>query len=707
MSFLNVLLLGGGLAFTVPLLIHLLTREKFQRVNWGAMLWLETTEPVNSRFPHWSTWLLLLNRIAIPILLAVCLARPVLTAFRSSVAAESSALSIVVDNSLSMKVRNPATGLTAFDEAKQLIASALEYERARGQLSEVSVYTTTDSAPAVDTTTEFSRASSAIARLAVVHDANRPEKSLRAAAERLSQSEAPRHRLLVISDFQSARWKAARREIAALVSPVELTGEQKVTPNLDITLAQISNAASAANAFIHANPLPTLLPNTPVVVRAQVLGLEEGAESTATVFVDGREMRRLQVVGNAANDVSVEFAFQFAETGDHRVKLQLDCIDAIEDDNSAYLAVRVARARKIALIADSTAQPILDFVETALAPFADSGQAQNRFRTQRIATNELTPTKLSRDEYETAILVLGEPLSQSASAALLDFVRSGGGLLAFPNVDTATSWWNDLGGSSDTLLPFRYTAAKKLAVEGLAIAPGLPGSLASLGRALKSAFSRVRLEQASSLLPRSTTPQNPAIPILLTPAGPALVTQTFGAGRVVQFSFSPGRESTNLHLLPAFVPLMQELVAFSSEAERSRLNVLAGEQVVNRSGAGNPRFEPMDVPVAEDSDQATEAVHYAGFYGTEVAANEEKEAPAFLAAQIPIEESRLEFISDPDMDKWASGMNARRIVSAQEFTSGESQLRDGKEVWRWLLLAVICLLVTEIWLSGQVTRGGQ
>ena len=41
MSFLNIALLGGAFAFTIPLVIHLLSKSRHQRVDWAAMFLLE------------------------------------------------------------------------------------------------------------------------------------------------------------------------------------------------------------------------------------------------------------------------------------------------------------------------------------------------------------------------------------------------------------------------------------------------------------------------------------------------------------------------------------------------------------------------------------------------------------------------------------------------------------------------------------------
>ena len=79
MNFLNQPLAWGALAFSIPLILHILNRSKFRRVEWGAMHLLESVVKVNHKRFRFEQLLLLLVRCAIPVLLALCLARPVLT----------------------------------------------------------------------------------------------------------------------------------------------------------------------------------------------------------------------------------------------------------------------------------------------------------------------------------------------------------------------------------------------------------------------------------------------------------------------------------------------------------------------------------------------------------------------------------------------------------------------------------------------------
>ena len=83
MTLLNGILALGAVAAAIPLLIHLLNRSRFRTVPWGAMHLLESVIRTNNRRIRLEQLLLLLVRCAIPAVLALCLARPVLTGWRA------------------------------------------------------------------------------------------------------------------------------------------------------------------------------------------------------------------------------------------------------------------------------------------------------------------------------------------------------------------------------------------------------------------------------------------------------------------------------------------------------------------------------------------------------------------------------------------------------------------------------------------------
>ena len=120
MQFLNPLMLWGLAAASVPIIIHLLNRRRYQRQRWAAMEWLLAAVKKHQRRLRIESLLLLLLRTLAVLLLALALARPFLASAPVALAgAQATHLTLVVDNSASTGARN---GLrTAFDEA---IASA-------------------------------------------------------------------------------------------------------------------------------------------------------------------------------------------------------------------------------------------------------------------------------------------------------------------------------------------------------------------------------------------------------------------------------------------------------------------------------------------------------------------------------------------------------------------------------------------------------
>ena len=102
MTFLNGILAFGAAAFAVPLIIHILNRSRFRTIQWGAMHLLDSIVRVNHKRFRIEQLILLLVRCAIPVALAFCLARPVLTGWRDLAGDAPVSAVILLDTSYSM-----------------------------------------------------------------------------------------------------------------------------------------------------------------------------------------------------------------------------------------------------------------------------------------------------------------------------------------------------------------------------------------------------------------------------------------------------------------------------------------------------------------------------------------------------------------------------------------------------------------------------
>ena len=111
-----------GLAAGLPIIIHLLSRRKYNQVSWAAMEFLIAALKKNARRIRIEQLILLLVRVAILVFLGLALADPVFSLFptlgTSLGASGQTHFVLVVDGSYSMDYR--ADDRSAFDAAKEL-----------------------------------------------------------------------------------------------------------------------------------------------------------------------------------------------------------------------------------------------------------------------------------------------------------------------------------------------------------------------------------------------------------------------------------------------------------------------------------------------------------------------------------------------------------------------------------------------------------
>src|SRR5262245_28461737 len=126
MTFLSPLLIWGTLLGVIPIIIHLLNRRRFRRVEWAPMHYLKLTIQRNRRKIQLEQLLLLLLRIALPVLLFFFLARPVLSPTgleRWLGSGGHTSQVVLVDDSVSMGYASGEA--PAFQRALQAAASLL------------------------------------------------------------------------------------------------------------------------------------------------------------------------------------------------------------------------------------------------------------------------------------------------------------------------------------------------------------------------------------------------------------------------------------------------------------------------------------------------------------------------------------------------------------------------------------------------------
>lgn len=518
MTFLNALLLGGAAAAIVPLIIHLLNRSRFKMLDWGAMHLLESAIKINSRRTQWQAWLLLLLRMSIPAILALCLARPVLTAWRTAAGGNQHSVVLIVDNSLSMEAEcerrsdaldrsRAAAGTTdgsspsgtrsgtgsgspransCFSVAVSEAAALIERF---GPATEVTILTT--GGGVIDQTDgptlDRGRALRRLRDIRVGAGASAMAEAISAGLGRLSRAKQPRRHLILLSDFQRSEWEhltpetlAALREVPdASDPPIEVTFIP-VAPRAAENLSVQIERPAGASVIAHHQPLE---------VRVQVRnhGRSRVKNLSVVLTADGDSLASKNVEVAGDSQVFLVFTCQLQSIGTHVLSVSIDEAAArsgagespqavVTTDDVARWSIEVIEPVRVGIVSarppDSTMIDDATFLNLALSPYAVSlvagslteetgGWAEahagaDPIRSEISAPEDMTERWLTSIE---AVALTNVPALDDRSAErLAAFVENGGLLLVWAGDALQPAWYNRSWGpnGSHKLLPYTF-----------------------------------------------------------------------------------------------------------------------------------------------------------------------------------------------------------------------------------------------------------
>src|SRR5215211_5526201 len=149
MSFIQTGFLFALGALAIPVIIHLVFRQKARRVDLGTLRFLRIVLEQNARRRRVMRWLLLALRMGAVALLAVLFARPFWLAFQP--AGEKTIVAVLIDRSATMDVKND-DGQRLIEQAtaetKALLGQAAENTRFEIALFDHAVHPLVETSPA-------------------------------------------------------------------------------------------------------------------------------------------------------------------------------------------------------------------------------------------------------------------------------------------------------------------------------------------------------------------------------------------------------------------------------------------------------------------------------------------------------------------------------------------------------------------------------
>ena len=722
MSFLNWIMLGGVAALSIPLLIHLFNRSRFRVVEWGAMHLLQSVVRVNRKRVRLEQIILLLVRCAIPAVLALLMARPVITGWRALSGDTPGSTVVLLDNSYSMQAGDAAGTrfAAAVEETSQLLQGLK-----RG--SDVSVVLTGGSPEPVFDRPAFD-VPGLIEQVRLLEAGYGPAAtapSIEAGAAILARMSHAKRDLIIVSDFQKRNWES--------VDAAERTRLRELLAHLDppatLTFLHVEQTAAIDNIAVESIEFSrqTVGVGQTLRVRANLRNHGTKAYQNLRVYcrVNGREHAASQIALGGGEATQVLFTIEFESGGSHLIEIEADAPD-LKADNTFLAAVNVLERLPVLLVDGDPAkrgQPLsgdTDFLAVALQPFASMGPAAAQakladlIQTQTVTAADLKPEHLSG---KRAVVLANVPkLADAQLAAVRQFVTGGGGLAVFPGNRIDMAWYNKvLADPAAGLLPMRYDAL-------IDTAQGLPAAsivqqhyqhpaLSVFNDAAQGSLADAEIRTWYRLAAQGDTRN---VLARLETGDPLMAERHVGQGAVIQFATAADADWSNLPMRPFYLPLLQQVMTYLAVNVEPPRNIQAGKALVAMvpadaaSGAAEIRLttpQGAQVRLQPIQKQGRQVIEFAGTrrpgaYTLRVGDGR----PTHFVATADRSESQLEPLSRDEIAKIADGMNAAVATSAAGYAELDAQRRHGREIWKLLLMALLLLVFGELLLEAFFGR---
>ncbi len=764
MTLLNGLLAFGAAAFTIPLIIHLLHRSRYQTVEWGAMHLLQSSRNHNSRRMQWQQLLLLLLRCALPILLALAMARPLLQSFLSEDGQSAMSMAIVLDDSMSMFTTDQPDAKdsvkTRFSVACQSAAEILQ-ELPAGSNCIVLLGGAKPEALTGQVPDELASKLSEVGKRSIPAGEFNWEESIQTSLQWLATSQHPRRHLVLISDFQKHEWTSIlspqpeRSDYGTIRPEVSFLS---VSPNTEST-----TLSQPLNLSVHAvDVTPSILTVERPASILTTLGNHGATQSdgvVVAVFVDDLEIDRQEVFIAATSTTQIRSRWSPKQTGDHVIRVQILRDDQLIADNHFSTSAIVQDPIPILLVDGDRRSEIMqsetDFLRLAFSPLSLlSGEKGDVFLSKTITPEELSESTLKK--YRTVCLCNVREVNDVQQKWLHDYVEQGNGLMIFLGDKVRTEQYQTWPTLSNNGLRIANYATRMKVRSEPAESPdsqlsSVDGALGAGGRIRTQQIEFLPLREMSSASLNSLAsvrfeyrtpmeldpaalkiPSDASVAVRFEDDQAWVLESRIGKGRCLWITTACDDDDSNLPTRSIYVPLVQKLAAFVCNAAPPDTTVVASDRWMRTINASKwdpdgptkqvrvtkPDGQVVTVPLAADgnmqfNDTRLLGPYFATLVGSKpnLSSNESRRnlslEPMVVCARSQdwrsSQESNLTYLTPGEMAKLTANCNATSSVSARELLNTFRLNWHGREVWTWIWTVLVLCFLAEMGLEQSLS----
>jgi hypothetical protein len=683
MAFLTPFFLLGLGAITIPVLIHLIQREKKHVVEFPSLMFVRRIPYQSVRRRRIRHWALLLMRAAAIALIVAAFARPFLRQGAAVAAAGGGSREIVIllDQSASMGYGDHWT--RAQDAARTLVRGLGTDDRA------TLVLFNKNAEENMRATSDRTRLEGAINAAKVGSGATRYGPALKLAESILSRSPIKRREAILISDFQRSGWSGSeevRFPEGMAISTVSVASPN--TANLAVPSVAFARASFSGQERLT------------VTAGLSNKGDEALKDIPVTLTIDGHEIQTEKATIAPHASGSVSFTQFTLSTPNVRGSVRAGT-DPMPADNTFNFVLAPSEPVSLVIVDNGDRASSSLFLSKALAIGTTPV-----FQVDVTPASRLTPASLDK----RAVVIFNDTMFPPAGGGgvLKRFLERGGGLLVVSG-DRAT--WPQ--GEAE-LLPGRFGAT----VDRTA---GRSGSLGFLdySHPVFEVFKAPRSGDfsAAHVFRYRTLQTTPADRILarFDDGAVAAAERRIGGGRSIVWTSTLDDSWTDIAVKPVFLPMVHQLVRYLAHYEPPTSWLTVG-QVLDLAARARGRGDRTDrIVVTPSGERISQSSVGEGGEGL-LELNEQgiyeirstgaaSGRPEAIAVNIDPAESDLNPIDPRELVAAVTGHatpTAAQPEQSQEMTREESERRQS--LWWYLLMTGLLLLAAETVIANHLSR---
>ncbi|PCJ60900.1 MAG: hypothetical protein COA79_07515 [Planctomycetota bacterium] len=569
----------AGLGLTaIPIIIHILQKNRVKEMEWAAMKFLlEIVEEQNKKI-QLEDLLLLILRVLMFIFLVLGIARPIMSISSAGLLDSNGQIVILMDDSYSMSTRE---GLeTRFDNAKKRAIKLLENQPKGYGVSIVrfNQYSTTLTG---GFSVDHELLKQTVTKMKPGFLKGNIENGLDYAIRLFTKDEGKKV-IFLISDFQEKDWASAGADLTNRIK--ELNGKIEFTfiPVTDsikenVAVESVTSTQSAVKLGEKATIIGVL----------RNYGKEVAKDQNVDFLVNGSLVESSIASIPPGQTAKIIFSYVPEESGDQRIEVKLRH-DKVEPDNSSFFTLKVVDQLRVLGVLDESSIGLkfheITMADMALNPFPLASKDERAlYKFEYIGISSLASVKLS--DYDFVLIANVRDITGIDAKPLEDYVKQGGGVIMFlgPNVKLET-YNNNLYKDGEGLWSFPLSEQvaesekdKALEFNGENKEHPIWQFILSEGRNYLTPFKVFKsftfdVKENTKAIVLGTVKSDK-----MNIAKPCLVDFSYGAGHVIVYGSSSNMKWGRFPIHPSFVAFMHQsfkyLKSFSSSS--SNLSIYA------------------------------------------------------------------------------------------------------------------------------------